>query len=279
MGYSDILAKLRKGRGYTQADAADFISGRSAKAYTFKNISHWETGVSMPPVEQFLLLCELYGVSDIQGTFRGLRTELRGLSRLNALGLSRTEEYIAMLSQNPVFTHEGVEARGGMESGADIWARTEIMPHVGADERGQAGSPLHAGVDDSPEDEPVIAERPTERRRFIRLYDIPAAAGLGSFLDGDAYEDFEVDKTVPAEADYAVRIRGDSMTPRFVDGQIVFVKDQGLLETGDIGIFGLDGDAYIKKLGHGTLLSLNERYKPIAIRDYQSFHIFGKVVG
>ena len=285
MGYSDTLAKLRKERGYTQTDAAYYISGRSARAYTFKNISHWETGVSLPPIEQFLLLCELYRVRDIQETFRGSRTELQGFSQLNALGVSRAEEYIALLSQNPIF------ARGASESGADTRARGEVIARVGSDVQEGIESSSRLREDNQPEGGHAVPERLTERltehlpeqiperRRFIRLYDIPAAAGLGSFLDSDAYEDFEVDKTVPMEADFAVRISGDSMTPRFVDRQIVFVKEQRALEIGDIGVFELDGDAYIKRLGRGELVSLNELYKPIVIRDYQSFHIFGKVVG
>ena len=266
MSYSDILAKLRKESGRTQADAADFISKRSAKTYTFKNISHWETGVSLPPIEQFLLLCEFYGVRDIQETFRGSRFGLPGFSQLNPLGKSRAREYITMLAQSPVFAEAGAFSAPDARGQAQVETEEEAHARAGSFARADTESQL----------EGVVVP---QRRGFIRLYDIPVAAGLGSFLDSDAYEDLEVDKTVPAEADYAVRISGDSMSPRFVDRQIVFVREQRILEFGDIGIFELDGDAYIKKLGHGELLSLNVSYKPIIIRDYQSFHIFGKVVG
>jgi SOS-response transcriptional repressor LexA len=225
------LAQLRRATGCNQATAAEFVSAHSGRQCSAKNISHWETGVSMPSIVQFLLLCELYGVRDIQEAFRGHKIEYRGLSKLNKLGKSRVEEYISMLSVNALFSE----------------AESEVYY--------------------------------TQPCRLIRLYDVPVAAGIGTFLDSDAYEDFEVDETVPAEADFAVKVSGDSMTPRFVDSQIVFIKEQQILEIGDIGIFELGGDAYIKKLGHGELLSLNSLYKPIAIRDYNSFHIFGKVVG
>lgn len=118
-----------------------------------------------------------------------------------------------------------------------------------------------------------------ERPRIIRLYDMPVSAGSGAFLDSDSYEELEVDESVPASADYAVRISGDSMTPRFVDRQIVFVKEQPTLAIGDIGIFVLNGDAYCKKLGKGTLLSMNVRYEPIPIHDFDSFTILGRVEG
>jgi SOS-response transcriptional repressor LexA len=229
MLYSNVLSRLRKERGLTQSEVAEYVSKYSGKTCSLKNISHWENGVSMPAVGQFLLLCELYGVSDIQAAFRGKEPDYRGLAKLNALGKSRAEEYIAMLSGNALF--------------AEYENRSAAAP------------------------------------RYIRFYDIPVAAGFGSYLDSDGCEEMEADDTVPAEADFAVKVSGDSMIPRFVDGQIVFIKEQLTLEVGEIGIFALDGDAYIKKLGQGKLISLNENYKPIPIREYDSFRVFGKVVG
>jgi len=231
MSYAEILSRLRKERGLTQSAVAEYVSRFSEKTYTYKNISSWEIGAGQPPVGQFLLLCELYGVGDIQETFRGATPEYRHMTKLNALGRRRAEEYIDLLSGNPLFT------------------------------------------------ESERADSARNRHRIIRLYDVPVAAGTGSFLDSDAYEEFEADETVPGEADFAVRVSGDSMTPRFVDRQIVFVKEQQILEIGDVGIFALDGDAYVKKLGYGELISLNPRYKTITINEYNSLHIYGKVVG
>jgi SOS-response transcriptional repressor LexA len=241
LGYPDILAKLRRESGLTQAEAAEYISRFSHKPYSYKMVSHWENGTSAPPVEQFLLLCELYGVKDIQATFRGARVEYRGMRNLNALGKSRAEEYVAMLSRNPLFSDFEVSA-----------------PSMGS---------VSSGRDD-------IASA-----RSIKLYDIPVAAGTGIFLDSDSYEYLEADKTVPDESDFAVRVSGDSMKPRFVDGQIIFIKAQQTLEIGEIGIFGLNSDSYVKKLGYSELISLNSLYKPIKIREYDSFYIFGKVIG
>ena len=70
--------------------------------------------------------------------------------------------------------------------------------------------------------------------RTIKLYDIPVAVGFGEFLDSDACEDLEVDDTVPKEADFAVRVSGDSMEPRFANGQVVFIRKQNVLELGQI---------------------------------------------
>lgn len=120
-------------------------------------------------------------------------------------------------------------------------------------------------------------------RRKIRLFDIPASAGIGNFLDGDNFSEIEVGEEVPETADFGIRISGDSMEPRFVNGQIVFVQKQDTLNNGDIGIFFLDGNAYCKKLQDDEkglyLISLNRNYEPIPITENQTFKIFGKVVG
>jgi len=230
MSYGAILAMLRKEKGLTQPQVAEYINRFSDKLYSFKMVSHWEKGVSLPPVEQFLLLCELYSVKDIQMAFRGVDTEYRNLTKLNALGKSRVEEYISVLSGNPLFS----------------------------------------------ESESAVMELP---KRYIRLYDVPVAAGAGTFLDSDAYVEIAVDETVPENADFAVKVSGDSMEPRFIDGQISFIKEQQTLEVGEIGIFEFNGDSYVKKLGHGEFISLNPHYKPIKIREFDSLHVFGKVVG
>ena len=164
-------------------------------------------------------------------TFRCTKTKYRGLAKLIALGKSQAEEYIAMLSGNPIFIE--------VESEASL----------------------------------------PKQHKIIRLYDAPVAAGAGSFLDSDSYEEIEVDDTVPDSANYAVRVSGDSMEPRFMDKQIIFIKSQQVLNIGEIGIFSLNGDAYVKKLGHSEFVSINPQYKTIRLNEYDSVHVLGKVVG
>ncbi len=130
-----------------------------------------------------------------------------------------------------------------------------------------------------------FALRPREHRpvplRSIPLYDLPVSAGTGQFLDSSDYTLLEVDDTVPLSATFAVRIRGDSMLPRFVDRQIVYVRQQQTLQDGEIGIFLLDRDAFCKQLsltGGAKLVSLNPAYEPISVREFSELRILGKVV-
>ena len=109
--------------------------------------------------------------------------------------------------------------------------------------------------------------------RTYRLYDIPV------YLDSDNYEEITADDLIPDGTDYAVRVSGDSMEPKFYNGQILFIKEQQTLNDGEIGIFALNGESYVKKLLGGTLVSLNPKYKPIKLYESDDFRIFGKVIG
>lgn len=119
--------------------------------------------------------------------------------------------------------------------------------------------------------------------RDIKLFCLPASAGTGEFLDSEDFEVIQVGNDVPDTADFGIRINGDSMEPRYVNGQIVWVQQISQLEDGEIGIFYLDGNAYCKKLQDNKkglyLISLNTKYNPIKITENSAFRTFGRVVG
>lgn len=83
--------------------------------------------------------------------------------------------------------------------------------------------------------------------RYIPRYMSPPAAGFGAPLEGDDFEMIRVDDNVPAEADYAIYISGDSMEPYIHDGEMVFVKEVTDLDEGDVGIFSVNGEMYCKQ--------------------------------
>lgn len=120
-------------------------------------------------------------------------------------------------------------------------------------------------------------------RRKLRFYDLPVSAGTGQFLDSDDYQEIEVGDEVSSLADFGVRISGDSMEPQFVNGQTIWIHQQKTLDSGEIGIFFYEGQAYCKKLVQTNdgiqLHSLNPNYAPIIIKPESDFMVFGKVVG
>ena len=93
----------------------------------------------------------------------------------------------------------------------------------------------------------VAAFAPAEERRAVRtlpLYRLAVSAGTGELLDGTDYDTVEVGDEVSPNADFGVRIAGDSMEPRFVHGQIVWVHRQETLRPGEIGVFLYNGAGY-----------------------------------
>jgi len=101
---------------------------------------------------------------------------------------------------------------------------------------------------------------------YIREYITPAAAGLASPAEGEDYILVQREKNVPREADFAVRIDGDSMEPYIKDGSRVYVSRTNELAVGDIGIFFVDGDMKCKQFcedsfGNIYLFSLNRDRK------------------
>ena len=119
--------------------------------------------------------------------------------------------------------------------------------------------------------------------RVLPLYRLAVSAGTGEFLDGEGYDSVEVGEEVSPLADFGVRIAGDSMEPRFVHGQIVWVKRQETLRPGEIGIFLYNGAGYCKRLerrsGRAELISLNSAYPPIRVGPADELRVFGRVVG
>ena len=91
-----------------------------------------------------------------------------------------------------------------------------------------------------------------------------------------------VGSEVPGNANFGVRVSGDSMEPSYHDQQVVWVQQQLTLMDGDIGIFVLNGQAYIKQWQSspkGTnLVSLNHAYSPIPIHESDELRTFGKVL-
>jgi len=118
--------------------------------------------------------------------------------------------------------------------------------------------------------------------RILPLYSLAVSAGTGQFLDDSDYENLEVDDNVPLCANFGVRVSGDSMSPKFEDGQIVWVKQQQTLQNGEVGVFLYDDNAYLKKLNSASggvrLVSLNPAYPEIIVAEEKSFRVLGKAL-
>ena len=69
------------------------------------------------------------------------------------------------------------------------------------------------------------------------------------------------------------------MQPKFYEGDNVLIKKSVRINEGEIGVFILNREAYIKKMGRGELISLNPAYPPIKFKEYDDIRCDGKVLG
>lgn len=121
----------------------------------------------------------------------------------------------------------------------------------------------------------VPADQPREMR-MINYFQRLASAGTGSYLFDNIPETIiEIPADAP-DADFAVGVNGDSMEPEYIDGDKLLVKKCLELEVGDIGLFRIGTECYVKELGEGCLISHNKKYEPITAANIE---IIGKVVG
>jgi phage repressor protein C with HTH and peptisase S24 domain len=274
--FGKILAALRRAKKLTQKDVAVKLSdfGHAVKT---KTIHNWEKDVAQPKIKQFLSLCELYGVDDPLWTFAG--TQSGSLAGLNQAGRDKVADFVGLLLQIDGFRSEGGKS-------AEITEIAENTETVGG-KAATAGKGASKGVSTrttvpSAEIAKTTADKPDEPTRVLRLYDLPVSAGTGNFLDSSGYEMIEAPSYVSADADFALRVSGDSMEPLLKDGQTIWMKEEKALGDGDIGVFVYSDDVYCKKLvvrdGVSRLKSLNPKYKDIEIKDGFGFAVVGKVI-
>ena len=135
----------------------------------------------------------------------------------------------------------------------------------------------------------VMNAKPTSRelaqnrglgKRPLALFDMPVSAGVGVFVDSPATEEIMIpDNDKTREADFALRISGNSMEPKYRDGDVLLVSNSDYVEVGELGIFILDGNGYFKIYGGDRLISMNKIYGDILLKDFENVSCVGRVVG
>ncbi|HHO6115888.1 TPA: helix-turn-helix domain-containing protein [Staphylococcus aureus] len=107
------------------------------------------------------------------------------------------------------------------------------------------------------------------------------SAGVGERLHGETLFTEMVKAPIPPH-DLALKVNGDSMEPMFKDGEIIFVEKSHNIKNGQIGIFIIEEEAYVKKVfvedDRLTLVSLNKKYRDLHFYRNESVRLVGKVI-
>lgn len=172
----------------------------------------------------------------------------------------------------------------------------EIVPSVETLSKvaGVFGIPLNELLSILNEDQPVdISHSEEENEHKIKGVRIPVLGYVRAGIPVDAVEEIldweEINPSMAAAGDFfALRIKGDSMEPKISEGDVVIVKEQPDVESGDVAIVLVNGDdATVKRLikyenGSIALVAFNSAYQPMIFTPEQieslPVRVLGKVV-
>ena len=109
----------------------------------------------------------------------------------------------------------------------------------------------------------------------------PAAAGTATLLDEgtEQYQTYVRRNRAAEQADEIVTVNGSSMEPMFYNGQDVYVEHTTELIPGEIGLFVVNGEGYIKEWAKDRLHSLNPEYNDIILNESDNVRCIGRVLG
>ena len=150
-----------------------------------------------------------------------------------------------------------------------------------ADGMGISLSELFEQVDDMPVDFASNIIPLPEMRRIPLLGKIACGAPI---LAEEHIEEY-VDIPRQIHADFALTCQGDSMiNARIFDGDIVYIRQQDTVESGEIAAVLIDNDATLKRIriydDHISLEPENPQYRPIVLwgEDMNTVRILGKAI-
>lgn len=100
-------------------------------------------------------------------------------------------------------------------------------------------------------------------------YSTPMSAGTGQLAGEEYPENYRLVKEPPRGASYIAPVRGESMEPTFHNGDKLFIRTCEEIRVGQIGVFFMDGQQWVKELGDGVLISHNPdpKYAPRAFTE------------
>lgn len=108
-----------------------------------------------------------------------------------------------------------------------------------------------------------------------------ASAGTGETLIDSVEFTTQYNGHIPNH-DFALQVNGDSMEPMFEDKEIIFIDKTKQINSGQIGIFVIDGEAYLKKVFINEegirLVSLNSKYPDLHFDSSHDIKVAGKVI-
>ena len=123
--------------------------------------------------------------------------------------------------------------------------------------------------------------KPEPKTISLPMYDdMYASAGYGEYMDYTTCSAVNVNEcNVPPGVDFIVKVAGDSMEPEIPNGCKIYVKQDSDVHPGEIGLFQISNNLFVKKCTDDGLISLNDKYDPIKYDGTESIVCVGKFLG
>lgn len=234
----------REQKGFLQGELAKLIGVKSSGV-----ISNWENDLNKPDAEKIVRLCS---VLDISASYL-----------LDYYGKPENE-----------FTTADINHLKKYHELDDFGRKTIDIILDRESERVKTLNQQNDRIKDL-ESKPIIIEKydDTMMRIYTYLRKI-ACAGNGFYFDDIPTETIEAPYLEGAE--FIVGVNGDSMEPTYKDGDLVYVEKRQIIETGEIGIFVVNNECFIKEAGEEGLISHNPEYPMIP--GSENIQCIGKVL-
>ncbi|MCI9197744.1 MAG: helix-turn-helix domain-containing protein [Lachnospiraceae bacterium] len=123
----------------------------------------------------------------------------------------------------------------------------------------------------------VAQQKLSEQLQSMRIYTYfgeIACAGPGFYFDEIPTETMEAPDM---GGDFIIGVNGDSMEPDYHNGDKLYVKKTEYISHGDVGIFTIGNECFLKEYGEGGLISRNKEYNDIP--GTEDVRLIGKVIG
>lgn len=248
------IKKLRKALGLTQKEFGERIGVKP------NTIGTYEIGRNEPIDAVISLICREFNVNE-EWLKHGMGPML---SETNDFDLGAF-----------VRAHNGSELELAILKAyfeLDAGIRKTLLDHF----KTRLGSlPAAGGVDVM-----EAAEEITPVVTLIQPYSqVAAAEGSGAFLLESGHDEVTVEMNeYTKRASAILKVIGRSMEPVISDGDRILVRIQPSVAIGEIGVFIIDGQGYLKEYAEDRLVSLNPDIDDVFIGDFQQVECYGKFI-
>ena len=136
----------------------------------------------------------------------------------------------------------------------------------------------------NPKDYQILADSPEKKITYINLYGLAQCGPRGSILDGNPIDRIPIASKIlgfPSSEAFMVKAKGNSMSPKIHDGDLVIARKAKNGESGSTVVCVNNGEALIKRIvlkgKQRILVSTNTSFEPFVAAE--GFRIEGLVRG